>query len=193
MKSYLFSTLSAALFVVGVSAQLTINTPANVIQCTPVQPLISFVFPGATPDTGVLETFSNITGNSYTFTVNFATGTSLDLSLRDNSGLLAQTAPFTVGSGGSTGCLSSGVQSGTAGTVAVTAASSNPTTAGTTAGTSAGSTPTTTGASKAASSGSSASTSTASKSSSTSNAAMSTGIAYGAAGVLGAIVAAVLV
>jgi len=193
MKSYIFSVISAALFVAGVSAQLTINTPTNVISCTPLQisfsggtpPYIISVHPGATPNDSPLATFSNITASPFTWTaVNYASGTSLDLTLRDNTGASAQTAAFSVQSGGSTSCLNS-TATGSSPPAASTGASSPSSGAAATTGT--------TPASQSKSSASSSGTSTAKGASSSGNAAIVAGIPYGLAGVLGAVVAAVFV
>jgi len=190
MKSYVFSILSAALFVVGASAQLTVNTPTNVISCTALQitfsggtpPYIISVHPGATPNADALVTFPNVTGSPFTWTaVNYASGTSLDLTIRDSTGASAQSAPFSVQSGGSTSCLN-----GTAsGSNAPAASTGSPPTTATTPGT----TSTTSSKAGATSSGSS----TAKGASSSGNAAIIPGIPYGMAGVLGAVVAAVFV
>ena len=77
MQSPFFSLLRVAHSRSGILTPCR-GQPAHIL--LPILLLFSYfvctfsVFPGATPDTGVLETFSNITGNSYTFTVNFATG-----------------------------------------------------------------------------------------------------------------------
>jgi hypothetical protein len=199
MRSYIFSILSAVLFVAGVSAQLTVNTPTNVLSCTPLQitwtggtaPYTLSVHDGSDPNGAALDTFSNLTGTSYTWSsVNFAANTNLDLTLRDNSGLISQSASFSVQSGGSTSCLN-GTSAVPTTVVATTAASA----AATPAAGATGTTPATTGQSKATPSGSSAasSTSKATSPSSSGNAAMSTSVSYGAAGVLGAVVAALFV
>jgi len=191
MKSYVFTIISTALFVAGVSAQLTINTPTNVISCTPLQitfsggspPYIISVHPGATPNADALVTFPNVTGSPFTWTaVNYASGTSLDLTLRDNTGASAQSAPFSVQSGGSTSCLNS-----TASGSSAPAATSNAP-----AASSASATTPATSQTKAGDSGSTG-TSKAATPSSSGNAAIVAGIPYGMAGVLGAVVAAVFV
>ncbi|KAF8486080.1 hypothetical protein DFH94DRAFT_688442 [Russula ochroleuca] len=216
MKSYLFSILSAVLFVVGVSAQLTINTP-SVLFFPPVMcisstrssermcflarlfrlpgvvelPLTLFIHDGNNPNGAALLTFANLTGGSYTWSsVTFIANTNLDLTLRDNSGLIAQSAPFVVQSGGSTSCLNSTavpstIVATTPGTGATTnAASSTGTTPAAT-----GTTPGATGQTKATSSASGSSSSP----KSSGNAAVSNDISYGMAGVLGAVVAAIFV
>lgn len=190
---------SAALFVAGVSAQLTVNTPTNVLSCTPLQitwvggtaPYTLSVHDGTDPNGAALDTFSNLTGTSYTWSsVTFAPNTNLDLTLRDNSGLISQSAPFTVQSGGSTSCLN-GTATVPTTVVATTAASGATSATGATTAVTTGTTGTT--PAKSASSGSSASSTSKSTSTSSSGAAMSTSVSYGAAGVLGAVVAALFV
>ncbi|KAI0280772.1 hypothetical protein BGY98DRAFT_932403 [Russula aff. rugulosa BPL654] len=194
MKISIFSAVSAALFVAGVSAQMTVNTPSNVLECSPLlitftggqQPYIITILPGATPDGTALTTFSGVTGSPFNWTaVNFPSGTSLGITLHDSSGLLAQTAAFTVEPGASTSCLNgtaSGVNAGTNAPAASTPTSA----AATTTGTSPANT-----ASKAGTASTGSSTSKAASPSG--NAAIIAGIPYGVAGVLGAAIAAVFV
>ncbi|KAH9063843.1 hypothetical protein EDB87DRAFT_1600655 [Lactarius vividus] len=212
MKSALLSIASAALFVAGASAQsLTVNTPLNVVVCQPLQiswtggtaPYFLSVHPGAAPNDPALADFGTQQGTSFIWTaVNFPSGTSLDITLRDSSGLTSQSAPFTVQTGTDTACLNASSSSSSSG-------STSPATSLTTTAT--GSTPsvsiptstatiptvTTTPATTKPSSSSTSSSSkpsgtSTSSSSSSSNAAMPTGVSYGAAGVIGAVVAAVL-
>jgi len=195
MKSYIFSIVSAALFVAGVSAQVTINTPTNVAECAPLQisfsgatcPCIITVYPGATPNGNPLTTFTNVNSSPFTWSaVNFASGTSLDLSLRDSTGASAQSAPFTVQAGGSTSCLN-GTASGSSGPAQSTAA--NPTNGAATAtGTTPGSTATNSGSGSGSTTSKAAASPSASKS-----AAIIAGIPYSVAGVLGVVIAAVFV
>ncbi|KAF8501645.1 hypothetical protein F5888DRAFT_1793109 [Russula emetica] len=193
MKSYIFSIISTALLVVGVSAQLTVNTPVNVISCAPLQISFTggtrsfpFILPGATPDGTALATFTNVTGSPFTWTaVNYAAQTSLGITLRDGTGASAQSAAFTVQTGGSTSCLN-GTASGSNAPGAATTAASSPTTG-------AAATTGTTPAAGATTGSSGSSTAKASSPSSSGNAAIVAGIPYGVAGVLGAVVAAVFV
>jgi len=194
MKSYIFSIISTALLVVGVSAQLTVNTPVNVISCAPLQisftggtpPYIISILPGATPDGTALATFTNVTGSPFTWTaVNYAAQPSLGITLRDGTGASAQSAAFTVQTGGSTSCLN-GTASGSNAPGAATTAASSPTTG-------AAATTGTTPAAGATTGSSGSSTAKASSPSSSGNAAIVAGIPYGVAGVLGAVVAAVFV
>ncbi|KAH9002974.1 hypothetical protein EDB86DRAFT_3073463 [Lactarius hatsudake] len=213
MKFALVSIASATLFAAGVSAQsLTVNTPLNVVVCQPL--LISWsggtgpyflrfviIHPGAAPDDPALEDFGTQQGTSFTWTaVNFPSGTSLDITLRDSGGLISQSAPFTVQTGTNTACLnassSSSSSSGgstspstvsTATATGSTLSVSTPTTPATTP-----TTPATTKPSSSSTSSSSKTSGTSTSSSSSKNAAMPTGVSYGAAGVIGAVVAAVL-
>jgi len=173
----------------------SINTPANAVVCEPLliswegglSPYYLSVLPGNTPSGQALENLGTFNGTSFTWTVNIAAGTQLDLTLRDSSGLIAQSAPFTINPGSDSSCVGNAV-SGSAGTG--TAAATSGSGSGTGGGTGAGSTAT---SSAGGSSASSTSTST-SGSSSKSNAAYPANVAkVGAAGVAGAILAAFLV
>ncbi|KAG2066652.1 hypothetical protein BDR04DRAFT_1106311 [Suillus decipiens] len=111
MKS---SVVSLALFVAGALAQFTINTPVNVVECQPtlltwsggISPYYLTVvhLPGATPNGVALENLGQQNGTSVTWICNIASGQSIGLTLRDSSGSIAQTAPFTVNPGSSTSC-----------------------------------------------------------------------------------------
>ncbi|KAI9461629.1 hypothetical protein BJY52DRAFT_1222275 [Lactarius psammicola] len=206
MKSALLSIVSATLFVAGVSAQsLTVNTPLNVVVCQPLlitwtggtAPYFLSVHPGDTPDGPALVDFGTQQGNSFTWTaVNFAVGTNLDITLRDSAGITSQSAPFRVQTGSDTGCLSGSSSSGgsTSPTGVSTTTATGPTPSTSTPTTPA-TTPTATTSATTRPSGSSTSSSSSSRpasSSTSTNAAVPTGVSYGAAGVLGAVVAAVL-
>jgi len=193
MKSYSFSLLFAALFVAGVSAQLTVNTPTNVVVCAPLTvtwtggtpPYFLSVHSGNDINGTPLLSFPSTNTASVTWPqVNYTVGTSLDLSLRDSSGLNAQSAIFTVQAGaGDTSCLNGSATPATPATSngATPAATTTPSTGSTAASKATSTAP-------GGSSGSSASTPK-----STSNAAMATGATYAVAGLLGAVAAAVFV
>lgn len=195
MKFSTTSLISAALFVAGVSAQLTVNTPTNVVQCAPLQitwtggtpPYLLSLHSGTDVNGTPLISFPSVTTTSLTWSaVNVSAGTQLDLSLRDSSGLNSQSAVFTVQPGTDSSCLTGATNVTTPTGSAAPAASAATGTTPASSGASAATKPT------SAASGSSASTAK-SSSTSTSNAAMATGIQYGVAGFLGAAVAAVFV
>lgn len=182
-----FSVASLALFVAGTLAQFTINTPANVVECQPTllawsggtAPYFLSILPGATPNGVAIENLGQQNGTSVTWICNIQSGTSIGLTLRDSTGLTAQSAPFTVNPGSSTACTNT------------TSLSSGPTVA-TSAAAPTG-TPATTGTGTTATSHSTTSSATTAASASTSSAAASANaIRVGAAGIAGAAVAALL-
>ncbi|KAG1886977.1 hypothetical protein F4604DRAFT_1225027 [Suillus subluteus] len=61
-------------------------------------------YPGASPNGVALENLGEQNSTSVTWICNIASGTSLGLTLRDSTGLTAQSAPFTVNPGSSTSC-----------------------------------------------------------------------------------------
>jgi len=173
---------SLALFVAGVLAQFTINTPANVVECQPtlitwsggVAPYFLSILPGGSPTAAALEDLGQMNTTSVTWTCNIQAGVSLGLTLRDSSGAVAQSAPFTVNPGSSTSCLNvTSIVPGPTGATTPSAATSAGSAAGTTT--------------KATSTGTSSTTSA-----TPSGAALSNGASLGAAGVLGAAVVALL-
>ncbi|KAH7884733.1 hypothetical protein F5I97DRAFT_1891566 [Phlebopus sp. FC_14] len=179
---------SLALFVAGALAQFTINTPSNVVECEPTllswsggtAPYFLSILPGSSPSAAALENLGQQNGTSVTWTCNIQAGTSLGLTLRDSTGAVAQSAPFTVNPGSSTSCLNT------------TSLVPGPTAASTPAGSSASTGATSAGAtSKASSTGASSTGSSPSPSPST-GAASSNVVQVGAAGVVGAAVAAIL-
>ncbi|KAI0039854.1 hypothetical protein FA95DRAFT_1577323 [Auriscalpium vulgare] len=215
MRSTFSSLVAAALFVVAASAQtLTINTPSNVAECLPLQitwsggtpPYTVSLASGTDPNGPALQILAtNTQATSFSWSaVNFASGTSLDLNVRDSTGTLQQTAPFTVNPG-TTDCLNGSSSSGASTAPSSTAASTPATSPASTAPSSTAPTstaPSTSAASSAASSSkptssvpSSAASSSAkpSSASSTPNAAPTKAASYGAAAIIGAVVAAVVV
>jgi hypothetical protein len=175
---------SLALFVAGALAQLTINTPANVVECQPillswsggVSPYFLSILPGGSPTAAALEDLGEMNTTSVTWTCNIQAGVSLGLTLRDSSGTVAQSAPFTVNPGSSTTCLNT------------TSIVPGPTAATTPAAASAGSGTTATGTTTKATTTGASSTASAT----TTGAALSNAASLGAAGVFGAAVVALL-
>ncbi|OJA12420.1 hypothetical protein AZE42_03389 [Rhizopogon vesiculosus] len=191
------SFISLTLFVAGALAQLTINTPANVVECQPTllswsggtapyflvgNFLTRFILPGGSPTSASLENLGQQNSTSVTWICNIASGTSLGLTLVDSTGLTAQTAPFTVNPGSSTSCTNS------------TSLSAGPTGQTTAQATSVGSGATSTHPATiaATTSGTKTSTTTSASASASSGAAYANVVRVGAAGVAGAAVAALL-
>ncbi|KAG2367841.1 hypothetical protein BDR07DRAFT_1372543 [Suillus spraguei] len=204
-----FSVASLALFVAGSLAQFTINTPSNVVECQPtlltwsggLAPYYLSVLPGAAPNGNALENLGEQNSTSLTWVCNIASGTSIGLTLRDSSGLIAQTAPFNVNAGcsnfgvASTSCTNTtSVSPGPTSLTSAAAPSSTsatsgistpiPATSGTPATTGTTTTPGSTHTSSAGSGTTGASSST------SSSAASANVIRVGAAGIAGVAVAA---
>ncbi|TFK40370.1 hypothetical protein BDQ12DRAFT_772610 [Crucibulum laeve] len=213
MKSTIFS---AVLFAAGAFAQsFSINTPIGAVVCQPLLiswiggtgPYFLSILPGNQPGAAALVDLGRQDGNSVTWTVNVAAGTSLGLTIRDSSGATAQSAAFTPNAGTDTSCVgqnpSSAGGSSSSGTTPSSSASSSsgssstvipvpsssapPSTVGTT---SAGTTPSTTSSRATSSSGSSAASS--SSAAATGNAAVGNLAQAGVAGVVGAAIVALL-
>ncbi|KAG6827455.1 hypothetical protein H0H92_011723 [Tricholoma furcatifolium] len=180
------ATLTTVAVAAGTAlAQFQINTPIE---------------PGNEPSAAALESFSDLTGTSLTWTVNIAAGTSIGLTLTDSTGAIAQSAAFTINPGSNSTCVGQSASTTAASTAGNTTPASS-TGAATTAGatTAAGTTATspattaatgaTTAVSKAATT-SASSTATSAKASST-NAASTQAASFGAA-LLGAAAVAFL-
>lgn len=172
---------------------MTINTPSNVVVCQPVlltwtggtPPYDLTILPGGEPNGNLIEDLGKQNGTSLTWVANIAAGTSIGFTLRDNVGLIAQTAPVNVLSGSDTSCVGKSPSSGAAppNTAGVTpSAAPATTTAPATTGAASG---TTTKPATSATAG-------ASKPSSTNAARPTQAIQIGAAGVVGAAILALL-
>ncbi|KAE9400236.1 hypothetical protein BT96DRAFT_993242 [Gymnopus androsaceus JB14] len=196
MKAVLF----AAAFISGAYAQAMVNTPANLIECEPASItwsggtppyLLTYVvcyycvFPAGNSAT-ILQNLGNTNSTSFTWQVNVASGQSVGFAVLDNTGKTGQSAPVPIQAGSSTSCIGQSV-SGSAGTTGSSAPTSG-SSGSTTTGGSSGSTPTT-----GSSTGSSAASSGSATSSTTpSNAASSHSAQFGAAGLIGAALVALL-
>ncbi|KAL0580967.1 hypothetical protein V5O48_001059 [Marasmius crinis-equi] len=194
MKSAIaFVLVSAA----SVMAQVTMNTPTNLVACQPVQltwsggkaPYFISVQDGNNPTGTALERFDNQSGTSLSWTVNFAGGTSVGFLLRDSDGATSQTAATTIQAGSSTDCIGksatvSGGGTNTGGTGSPTQTSAGGSTTNGATTTSSGS-----GGSSTSSSGSST---TSADSANNSNAASAASAQVGVAGLVGAAVLALL-
>jgi len=184
----------AALFSLAQS-QVTVNTPPQLVECQPIQitwsggvsPYFLSVFPDGNPSV-VLENLSNssISGTSFTWEVNIASGQSVGFAVRDSTGVTGQSAAVGIQAGTSTTCVGQSVSgSAASGTTSSSPASTGgssgaTTTAGSTSGTS---------ASKSAGSSGSSGTSTSASASTTTNAASSQSAQLGFAGIVAALVA----
>jgi len=191
---FTIASLVSLLLAAGVNAQFMINTPASAVQCQPLlltwtggqAPYFLSILPGGQPSATPIIDFGQQNSTSITWLVNIPSGTSVGLTLRDSTGALAQSAPFNILPSSDSGCLNE--------TLSTSAGAAAPTNAQTTVSTG----PATTTAASGAASGTTSrasSTGTAAGSGSTAsstNAAMANGAQIGFAGLVGAVLAAIV-
>ncbi|KIM84845.1 hypothetical protein PILCRDRAFT_87227 [Piloderma croceum F 1598] len=203
MNPVFFSLVFAA---VAFGQSLTINTPSNPVECQPTQltwtggspPYFLSIFPGGEPTGTALEDLGQQNATQFTWIADLAAGTSCGFSLKDSTGLLAQSGTVTIQAGTSTSCLKSGGGSTSGGSSSSSASSPAGTTPATTPATSpaattkAATTTATTPASSHAGSSSGGSTPTGASGSSSTGAASANMANMGAAGVFGAAIMAIL-
>ncbi|OCB84703.1 hypothetical protein A7U60_g8224 [Sanghuangporus baumii] len=188
------ASLFAIVAAIGAAAQtLQIDTPACLSSSLGAveKALITSVQPGGEPSAAALVDFGEQSGNSLTWVVNIEAGTSIGLTIRDQTGTVANSAPLTVGSSSDSSCLSA--------SLSVSEGSSTPRSTSTSAGsaTTTGVSATTTGASSTSTraSGTSGSGSGSSSASATSAESSNAAVPFaqiGSAGAIGAFIAAVL-
>ncbi|KAL0569444.1 hypothetical protein V5O48_012522 [Marasmius crinis-equi] len=108
-----FTIALAVLSAFGALAQVTMNTPTNLVACQLAQlvwsggtpPYFINVQDGNNPSGTALERFDGQQGTSLTWLVNLQGGTSIGFLLRDSKGATSQTAAITVQDGSSTDCI----------------------------------------------------------------------------------------
>jgi len=206
-----FATLAVLVTIVARAAALTVNTPTGVVQCEPIQftwtsdgtpPYFLTLIPGGQPAAAPVKEFPETSATEYTWIVDLPSGTSLTAALRDNTGVQEFSDAFTIQASTNSTCLNSAVNEGGSGSTASGATTGASTTGAATSApggtTSAGagtakSTSSGLVTSKTTGTGSSASTAT-SPASGSSNAASrdSSMAAFGFAGLMGLIGAALL-
>ncbi|GBE88375.1 hypothetical protein SCP_1301900 [Sparassis crispa] len=205
MKS-IASLVTLALFATGVAAQstCTINTPGSVSECIPT--LLSWTG-GSSP---YYLLYGPLTGDSFSWTTNITQGTYISLTLRDSTGAACQSAPFSINAGNAD-CLAASASSSASSAASTSGASATSSGASSSAASTSGAasssassassasashssaaSPSASSHSGSSSSGSSSATSSAPAASHTSGAGVNEA-SLGLAGVVGAILAAVLV
>ncbi|KAJ7598758.1 hypothetical protein C8J56DRAFT_1039636 [Mycena floridula] len=104
MKSFTTLFGIAALANTSALAQLTIHTPATVVQCQPV--LLSWTGrQGNNPTGAPLEDLGVQTGHTFTWTVDIPAGTSVGFEIRDSTGVIENSAPVIVQPSSDSSCL----------------------------------------------------------------------------------------
>ncbi|EGN98706.1 hypothetical protein SERLA73DRAFT_181308 [Serpula lacrymans var. lacrymans S7.3] len=131
MKSFTF--VAALISVLPAVLGLTINTPSNVVVCEPQQftwsggaaPYYLSLVPGGQSMASPIKQFPTQSGTAYTWNVDLQAGTTFNIALKDSTGATAYSDIVTIQSGGSTSCVNTSVQEGSA-----TAGSAPPATGG---------------------------------------------------------------
>lgn len=120
-----FAVASAftAVYAQGTAGNLVIQSPASLVECQPA--LLSFsggsapyyisVLPGGQSTAAALEQFPQQSGNTYTWTVDLASGQDVTFSIRDSTGLVNYSAQLPIQSGSDTSCLNGGGSSSSGG------------------------------------------------------------------------------
>ncbi|WVQ67727.1 uncharacterized protein L199_005931 [Kwoniella botswanensis] len=129
-KSTILLTLGA-LATSALGADLTISTPASLIQCQPAllswtggtAPYYLAVIPGGEPSAAALQDLGEQQGNSLTWTVNIASGTSITLKVTDSTGVVNYNQAVTIQAGSSDSCLTAAATSSAASASTPTAVS----------------------------------------------------------------------
>ncbi|TDL25470.1 hypothetical protein BD410DRAFT_784460 [Rickenella mellea] len=130
MKS--FSTLVALAAFVSQVYGLTVNTPTNVVECQPIQftwsdgtgPYFLSLLPGGQPSAAAIKQFPQQSGTSFTWLVDLVANTQFTIALKDTSGTQAFSDIVTIQDGGNRTCENTAVQEtgGSAGTNSATGA-----------------------------------------------------------------------
>ncbi|WVO22133.1 uncharacterized protein IAS62_003458 [Cryptococcus decagattii] len=100
--------------VAGALADLTVSTPASLIQCQPVllswsggtAPYYLAVIPGGQASAAALKDFGEQSGTSLTWIVDTASGTSVSVKVTDSTGAINYSSPVTIQAGSSDSCVS---------------------------------------------------------------------------------------
>ncbi|KAJ7598834.1 hypothetical protein C8J56DRAFT_881406 [Mycena floridula] len=111
MKSFT-TLLGLAVLATSAFAQLVVNTPGakSLVQCRPIQlswsgGILSTFSRRDNPTGASLVDLGQQTGTTFTWTVNVAAGTSVDIQIRDSEGVIQNSAPVTVQPSKDSSCL----------------------------------------------------------------------------------------
>ncbi|KAG2140105.1 hypothetical protein DEU56DRAFT_798632 [Suillus clintonianus] len=99
---------------------LTINTPANVVECQPilfswsggVAPYYLTLVPGGQSMASPIKSFATQTGTSYTWNVDLQANTIFNIALKDSTGATAYSDIVTIMAGSDTSCVNTAVNEG---------------------------------------------------------------------------------
>ncbi|KAF4614221.1 hypothetical protein D9613_007753 [Agrocybe pediades] len=118
-----FATVAVLASAIPTIWSLTINTPTSVVQCQPqlltwsdgTAPFYLTVIPGGQASAAPLKSFDPQNGNSMTWIVDIAGGTSVTIALKDGTGAMAYTDQVNIQTSSDSSCLNGGSNSGNTG------------------------------------------------------------------------------
>lgn len=124
-----------ALVLAGVAAAqstMTVNTPASVVQCQPVQlswsggtaPYFPSIIPGQQPGAAALKEFASQTGTSLTWNVDLIANTYITFQIRDSTGAVQYSSAVSIQTSSDASCVNANVSATPSGGAATTGASS---------------------------------------------------------------------
>ncbi|KAG1733615.1 uncharacterized protein EDB91DRAFT_1057306 [Suillus paluster] len=134
-----FSTVFLALVsAVPAVFGLTINTPANVVECQPIllswsggtAPYYLTLVPGSQSMAAPIKSFPTQTGTSYTWNVDLQANTIFNIALKDSTGTTAYSDIVTIMPGTDISCVNTSVNEGGATSGTATATGTSTPTAG---------------------------------------------------------------
>ncbi|KAG1835241.1 hypothetical protein EV424DRAFT_1359723 [Suillus variegatus] len=137
-----FTTVFVALVsAVPVVFGLTINTPANVVECQPIlfswsggqSPYYLTLVPGGQSMASPIKSFATQTGTSYTWNVDLQANTIFNIALKDSTGNVAYSDIVTIMPGSDTSCLNTTVDEGGSSSGSAVASGTSTPTAGSSA------------------------------------------------------------
>jgi len=149
-----FAAVVAIIALIPSALALTVATPADVVQCQPIQfswsagtpPYYLSLIPYEQLTSPPLKTFPEQTGLTYTWLVDLQANTNLNIALKDATGMTVYSSLVTIEASSDSSCLNTTVAEGTSSPASTSGNGTSSTATGTSTGTSkGGSTGTSTG------------------------------------------------
>ncbi|ETW83071.1 hypothetical protein HETIRDRAFT_450757 [Heterobasidion irregulare TC 32-1] len=191
MKS--FAIVASLVAIVPAVLGLTVDTPASVVQCQPIQftwhdgtpPYYLSLIPANQPSAAAIKSFPTQTGTTYTWKADLEANTNFNIALKDTTGNQVYSALVTIQSSSDNTCLNTTVDEGSA-----SSSSGSSAAASGSAAASSGSATTASAKASGSSSSSAASASSSTAANSSNGASRSTVTGLGIAGLMGLVGAA---
>ncbi|KAG8740756.1 hypothetical protein FRC12_015884 [Ceratobasidium sp. 428] len=130
-----FSNTVVALYAIALAGyaaaqggSMTINTPASVVQCQPVQlswsggtaPYFPSIIPGSQPGAAALKEFPSQQGTSLTWKCDLQQGTQITMQVRDSTGAVQYSSAVPIQNSSDSSCVNSNVSASPSGGPAAT-------------------------------------------------------------------------